>query len=453
VQASTGTLQVGTDFNTGGSDTLVVDGRAVLNGSVKVLPSSILPIAAPVIIANGGVTGQLVGVPSTLYAYDVRQSAGVITVTPRATGFAPLGFGISGPGLEVANYLTSVFDHAAPGPLGNLFEDLGDLADAGGSGYAKALDQLAPGTMFAFASQRLTETQSFADGLFGCRDFAGNGAFLTAQGCAYMTANGRFTRQFSGDGYGRFTLNSASWQAGGQVEVAPGWLVGGAAGYNESWLTGTGSASGNSETGYVGASVVREIGPWQVGLATFGSFGTTKTTRLLDISEFAATLSASPDVESVGGRARIAYTAASGMFYIQPTLDLDLILVHSGAASEGGALAAQLQSASQTTFAATPMVEVGMRSDLSPTTVLHSFFSLGASVPSNDRWQQGVRFDTAPAAGSFAASLPMSGTSGIVKAGVDFVTAGQFGLQAAYDGAFSGRVVSNTFTLKANYQF
>ena len=231
--------------------------------------------------------------------------------------------------------------------------------------------------------------------------------------------------------------------------------MGGAAGYTEGWLSGTGGASGNSETGYVGASVAREIGPWQVGLATFGSFGATKTTRLMDIPEFAATLSASPDVESIGGRARIAYTATSGMFYIQPTLDLDLILVHSGSRVGGrGARGAICNRPRRTTFAATPMVEVGMRSDLSPTTMLHSFFSLGANVPSNDRWQQGVRFDAGAGGRQLRCVVAdVLGTSGIVKAGVDFVSAGQFGLQAAYDGAFSRRVVSNAFTLKASYQF
>ena len=240
---------------------------------------------------------------------------------------------------------------------------------------------------------------------------------------------------------------------GGQFEVAPSWQVSGALAYEEGWLAGTDNTPGNSSTGYFGAGVVHEIGHWQVGLAAFGSFGSTQTTRTFAIPAFQTTLSASPEVDSVGTRAQVAYRATAGRFYVQPTLDLDLIRVHADSASEGGVLEAQQQSTSQTTFAATPLVEVGMRNNLSPNAVLRSFVSLGVSVPTNDRWRQQVRFDAAPGAGAFTASLPMAGTSGVVNAGVQLVTDGRFDLQATYSGMFSGRVASNAIELSAKYRF
>lgn len=457
VQTPTGTLRVGVDFNTAHGDTLTVDGPAVVNGSVKVLPTSVLPrVQVPLITALGGITGQLAGVPSTLYAYDTQQSATQITVTARATGFAPPGLGITGAGLEIASHLQSVFDTATPVELGYLFRELGDLADARGSAYANALNQLAPGTMLAFASRRLAETQSFADGLLGCPDMLGPGAILTERGCGYFATVGRTARQDSGGGYPGFRLDDVSVRAGGQAAVAPGWLLGGAVAYDHGWLTGTGSAKGSSETGYLGGSLLHEIGPWQAGVAVFGSFGSTETTRVIGIPGLSSALQGSPGVDSVGGRARLAYTAAIKPFYVRPALNLDVIRVHSGSTRETGTgtLGLSLNSASQTTFAATPLVELGMRTELSRTSTLRSFLSLGVTVPSNHRWQQATRLEAAaPDVASFAASLPMSGTAARVGVGARLAIAERFELQAAYDGAFSGRVVSHAGTLAAAYRF
>jgi hypothetical protein len=450
-QTPSGALQVGTDFNTRDSDTLVVSGQAVVNGSVKILASSILPVAVPVITATDGITGQLTGQSSTLYAYDVQQNGDDVTITPRATGFDLSGFDLNSAEREVANYLTAVFDHAQPGALGILFADLGDFADAGGPSYAGALGQMAPGTMLAFASQQLMETQSFANGLFDCQDFSQ--AILTDRGCAYFKTAGGTTHQASGGGFGNFTLDSVTWQLGGQVEVAPNWQVTGALAYQEGWLTGTDTTTGDNSTGYFGAGVVHQIGRWRLGLAGFGSFGSTQTTRDFVVPSFETTLSASPEVDSVGGRGQIAYRMTAGRFYIQPTLDFDLIRVHAGSAAEGSVLEAEQLSSAQTIFAATPLVEVGMSNNLSPSVALRSFLSLGVTVPSNDRWQQQIQFAAAPGAGEFTAAMPMSGTAAVVNAGVQLLTGGPFDLQADYNGLFSGRVASNAIALNAKYQF
>ena len=76
-----------------------------MNGSVKLLASSVLPVAVPVITATGGITGQLVGQPSTLYAYDVQQSGDEVTVRARATGFDLPSLGLNPAEREVADYL------------------------------------------------------------------------------------------------------------------------------------------------------------------------------------------------------------------------------------------------------------------------------------------------------------------------------------------------------------
>jgi hypothetical protein len=77
---------------------------------------------------------------------------------------------------------------------------------------------------------------------------------------------------------------------------------------------------------------------------------------------------------------------------VADTLDLDLIRVHAGDAAEGGVVEAEQLSTAQPTFAATPLVEVGMNDRLSQTLTLRSFVALGVSAPSNDRWQQEIRF-------------------------------------------------------------
>ncbi len=110
--------------------------------------------------------------------------------------------GISRAGAEVSGYLDALFERANSGQLGTLFADLDRLAGTACPFYADALDQLHPGTMLAFASQRLAETQAFADGLFNCGDFAGVGALLTKRGCAYLSTIGRATHQLASNAYG-----------------------------------------------------------------------------------------------------------------------------------------------------------------------------------------------------------------------------------------------------------
>ena len=127
----------------------------------------------------------------------------------------------------------------------------------------------------------------------------------------------------------------------------------------------------------------------------------------------------------VGGRARFAYTAATQQFYAQPALNLDVVSVHSGSAQEVGTgpLGITLAAATQTSFAATPLIELGMRSELGARSVLRSFVSVGVTVPSNDSWQQSARLEAASAeAWSFTASLPMSGTSARLEAGVQLLS-------------------------------
>ena len=457
VQTSAGTLELEADFNTGRSDTLVVDGTATLNGAVKVVPSSVLPrVEVPLIMAEGGITGQATVLPSVLFAYDTQRSANALTVSALATGFAPQGFGVSGPALALADDLLSVFDTASSAEQGYFFRALEDLAEDGPSAYVSALDQLAPGTMLTFASRRLAETQSFADGLLDCQDFVGLGALVRERGCAYVGPVASTDHQFASGNYGGFNLDDIAWQAGAQAQVGPGWLLGGAVAYDQGWFTGTGNAKGNDTTGFLGVSLLHETGPWQAGLAAFGSFGNTQTTRVVGIPGFETAVSASPNVSSIGGRARLAYTVGSKQFYLRPTLDLDLISVSSGSARETGIgpLGLELAAATQTTFTATPMVQLGMRTDLGPGNVLRSFVSVGVTVPTNDRWQQSARLEIAsPGASAFTASLPMSGTSARLEVGLQLLSSGRFNLRAAYDGAYSGQAVSQAVTMVAAYRF
>jgi hypothetical protein len=96
--------------------------------------------------------------------------------------------------------------------------------------------------------------------------------------------------------------------------------------------------------------------------AAFGGWGKFDTSRNIALPGYAVA-TGHPDTTSFGALLRAAYTFGRDEFYVRPALELSAIRVRTSAYQESGAgpLDLDVSAASQSTFIATPMVEVGGR--------------------------------------------------------------------------------------------
>jgi len=161
-------------------------------------------------------------------------------------------------------------------------------------------------------------------------------------------------------------------------------------------------------------------------------------------------------VQSAGFTLRAAYTHGTERFYVRPNLTLSTIYVHSGSYTESGAGALNLdiEEGNETTFIATPAVEIGARFDLPQSMVLRLFLSGGVNILTNDSWNQNARFTGAPAGtSSFNTSIPIDNVVGRISTGVQLKASERVDFFLQYDGEFSENVIGHGGAFGATWWF
>lgn len=180
--------------------------------------------------------------------------------------------------------------------------------------------------------------------------------------------------------------DAGDWHFGGQAEIAPGWFLGGALGATGySSLTPTGPSS-QSRTIDAGVVLKRVDGPWLFagGLAIASSTQQNLWPVAL-AGGGTANMTSSSSSFSGGLRLRGAYEFALEGWYLRPRTDIDLAFTSdSGLQEQGPATALALYGGSKFGVGFTPMLEVGGRYDVGPSTILRPYVAAGASfLPDN----------------------------------------------------------------------
>jgi outer membrane autotransporter protein len=318
------------------------------------------------------------------------------------------------------------------------------------------LSDLSPGVALAPAAQLQAGLARFNSGLMSCPVFSGPDALTNETDCAWAQVTGRSTQQTADSGTSGFSNDSITYQVGGQHEVAPGWFVGMSAAYQNSWLDAYDDrVDGNGDSGYLGLTVKREIGPWQIAGALSGSYGSFELNRRIAVPGFAGTASSDPDVFAGSARLRVARTFAVSEMYLKPYLDLDAIYSRMPGYREngGGDLGLKVEDSDQFTFAFSPTLEVGGRV-AAGNAVLRPYAYAGVSILTDDDWTAKARFSGAPSGtGSFDTSLPIDDVVARIGAGVQLMTTAGLDIRLQYDGEFSDRTSSNAGSLKAILPF
>ncbi|MGO4726693.1 MULTISPECIES: hypothetical protein [unclassified Inquilinus] len=456
-QGAAGSLVVDTDFNSSTADRLLVRGDAQLGGTLDLQATSLRPgRALTVLTVDGAATGAITPETSPIYGFALTPSGHDYRLSVASADFDADAMKLEGNQSKIARGLQDIWDAGGTDSFGKLFATLGAAADQGSSSYGNLLKDLSPGIALAPAQQLQAGMARFASGLMSCPVFSGTDALTGETDCAWAQVTGRSTQQTADAGTSGFSNDSITYQVGGQHEVAPGWFVGMSAAYQNSWLDAYDDrVDGNGDSGYVGLTVKREIGPWMVAGAISGSYGSFSLDRRIAVPGFEDTASSDPDVFAGSARLRVARTFAFSEMYLKPYVDLDAIYSRMPGYSEngGGDLGLKVEDSDQFTFAFSPSLEVGGRVDLDGAQ-LRPYAYAGVSILSDDDWTAKARFAGAPSGtGSFDTSLPIDDVVARIGAGVQVSTAAGFDIRLQYDGEFSDRVSSNSGSLRAIMPF
>jgi len=456
-QTAAGTLVVDTDFNSFAADRLLVHGDAALGGTLDLQATSLRPgRALTVLTVDGAASGAITPEASPIYRFALTPQGHDYRLSVASADFDADAMKLQGNQSRVARGLQDIWDAGGTDSFGTLFATLGTAADQGAKAYSGMLSDLSPGVALAPAAQLQAGLARFNSGLMSCPVFSGPDALSNETDCAWAQVTGRSTQQTADSGTSGFSNDSITYQVGGQHEVAPGWFVGMSAAYQNSWLDAYDDrVDGNGDSGYLGLTVKREIGPWQIAGALSGSYGSFSLDRRIAVPGFAGTASSDPDVFAGSARLRVARTFAVSEMYLKPYLDLDAIYSRMPGYREngGGDLGLKVEDSDQFTFAFSPTLEVGGRV-AAGNAVLRPYAYAGVSILTDDDWTAKARFTGAPSGtGSFDTSLPIDDVVARIGAGVQVLTTAGIDFRFQYDGEFSDRTSSNAGSLKAIMPF
>ncbi|KGM34882.1 autotransporter outer membrane beta-barrel domain-containing protein, partial [Inquilinus limosus] len=456
-QGAAGTLVVDADFNRGDADRLLVRGDAALGGTLDLQAASLRPDRALTVLTVDGTTaGTLMPEASPIYRFALAPDGHDTRLSVASADFDAPSMRLAGNQSKVARGLQGIWDAGGTDGFGRLFATLGTAAEQGRKAYSGMLSELSPGVALAPAAQLQAGLARFNGALMSCPVFSGTDALTNETDCAWAQVTGRSTQQTADTGTSGFSNDSITYQVGGQHEVAPGWFVGMSAAYQDSWLDGYDNrVSGDGSSGYLGLTVKREMGAWQVAGALSGSYGSFDLKRRIAIPGFEGTRSSDPDVFAGSARLRVARTFAFSEMYLKPSIDLDAIYSRMPGYREGGGgdLGLKVEDSDQFTFAFSPTLEVGGRVAAGNAT-LRPYAYAGVTILSDDDWSAKARFTGAPSGtGSFDTSLPIDDVVARIGAGVQLLTTAGMDIRLQYDGEFSDRTSSNAGSLRAIVPF
>jgi len=456
-QSSKGTLQVGADFDKMASDFLTINGPAALDGKLLVAPLALLPKRELAVMnVNGVQTGALAASDSPVVDYETRQDGGTTHVRAVGANFNADSMQLKRNATNLASHLQRDWDQGGSAELAKLYAVLDTASRQGAGSYQDRLSDLSPGVALAPAAQMQLGMARFTGAMMSCPTFVADGPRTKEQDCVWGQITGRNTNQDGGNGSSGFSLDSVTYQLGGQRRIAPDWYLGGSFAYQNSHLRGDDHrVSGSGDTGYAGLVLKREAGPWTISGALGGGYGAYDLNRNLAIPNFESQATSKPDVYSFGARIRVARTFTDGNVYVKPYVDLDATYSRMSSYEESGdALHLKVASSDQMVFGLAPTLEVGGRSELPHGAILRPFAYAGVSLLSEDGWKTKSRLAGASdSAGSFTTTMPTDNVVGRIGTGFQVTHANGLDFRLQYDGEFASQGNSHSGSLKVAYRF
>lgn len=457
-QREAGVLHVSTDFSGRRADLLTVDGAARLGGRVQIDAMTLMPDRELAFLQAGSLAPEAsVGGASPLFDFNTRYTDRSASVSVGQAHFGALSdtYGVGANLRAVGDHLQDIWDRGSNEALGALYAQLDQAAGGGASRYSSALSDLSPGVSAAPAALATGAAKGFADTLFSCPWFNGASAQTAEGDCVWGRIADKTTHLDAGRGTSATRARSTAYQLGTQRRIAPNWVAGLSAAYENSTIRSDDSRMHTEgDTGYLGAVLKYEAGPWTFSGATYGSFGDYDNKRRIELT--GAQAKSDSTVWAIGQQLRASYTYATDKAYIKPYANLDLIYTRMPSYSEhgAGALDLEVDSADKLTALLTPGVEVGGRFDLKNGFIARPFANVGVSVASTDSWDTRAQLAAAPAGSrNFTTTLQTGRVFGHASVGVELASRRGFDVRLQYDGVISDRTRSSAGSVKATWRF
>ena len=278
-----------------------------------------------------------------------------------------------------------------------------------------------------------------------CPVFIGGGTLLGEDGCVWAKAGAEWTQQEG------VAIQRAAYRAGGQTEIAPGWFLGGTLGAANQTTQGSAtSGTGQSFDAAVALKYSRDA------LLLAGSAGFASAW-----SRFSGMPGILSDADVTNQTAQVhlrgAYDFAFDGWYVRPRLDLDLAYRNMPGfqVKSQGVTVMSVSPFSQTSFSATPMIEIGGRLDVESTgMIFRPYAAVGASFLPGNTSTFNVQF-AGPLAfmGSFQPYLQGPSVTANVEAGVQLYKSQGLEFRAEYGLIAGTSFLSQTAALRAAWHF
>ncbi len=455
-QGPTGNIEADIDMNNMDADHLNIAGSAQLDGTLSINAASLLPDRQVLVLsAAGGASGALTPEYSPLFGYNISNTGNEYHFSVTSADFSNAQLGLPRNQHGLTNALQNIWDAGGNEHFGQLFGALANGADQASGQLSSMISQLEPGASLAPAVEQQSEMLTFNNSLMSCPIFTGANAMVGESSCSWARLTGgvaNHSRDGAAPGYSNDKL---TYQFGAQNEVAPDWFLGFSAAYQQNWISDDDSAvKADGDSGFIGVSLKHEMGPWMIGGALSGGYGSFDMTRRISLPGYNELSSSNPDVYTGSARLRIARTFAFSDTYVKPYLDLDAIYTRMSGYRESGALGLDVEASDQFTFAASPTLEVGGRFELENGMTIRPYAYAGAVFLSDNNWDTTARFANAPGnASGFKASLPHEDIFARVGLGLQVSSFEGVDLRLEYEGEFSEKLSSNSGSLRVSIPF
>ncbi len=446
----TGHLLVDLDSDRGRADLLHVTGEADLRGDLEVHPITLAKGSLPVLTSDTAIRLDpgFAARPSLIFSQVASVSGNTLAVATDAD-FRADARTAEGTRRDLARHLQSVWDSGTPG-FGAGFASLAGV-DRGD--YGAALDTLSGRTANAMSAARYQASQRFARAVFSCPAFVEGGTLLQEQDCAWGRVVGSRIENTATPGY---DWRASTAMIGGQRRIDADWFAGGALGYETSDQSGDDGTEVDGNAVLAVFTLKRQTGPLLLAGAVDFGYGWLDSRRNIAVGDRRETATASTNALNAGLHLRGSWEVPGDGWYLQPALELDAGYVKVDGYTESGAgdLDLVVGSSDDLVLAATPLLKVGGRTNLSDGTVLNLYATGGVSFLSQDDWTSSARFADVPiSAGTFETGIDSANVVGRLSAGVDIATAGRLTISLLYDASWAEDETSQSGLARLSWSF
>jgi uncharacterized protein YhjY with autotransporter beta-barrel domain len=450
-QVAGGVLHINADLKTGTADKLMVNGKAVLGGTVEVASVGVTSKAITILSATNGITldPQLKQTDNVaLFDFPVTVSGNDLKIQPVAS-FTSAAAGLGNGKQAVAANLQTLFETGA-----SMDQGFTALSKVSSADVAKTFDRLGGEALGAINAFRYAASRVFVGNLYnGCSTTDGASGSVCGWG-KLQTVSG--TQGQTADEFG-YKVDSQIYQLGLQKQLSTAWDLSLAAGYEHgTFRDPDGDAHVRGDSVLAGMSLRFHQGPLQLIGAVDGNYGWYKSTRAIVVGDSDSTASGRPSEWQFGAHVHADYAFAfSQGTYFKPLADLHFMYVHANQFEETGSSPFNLNVADQGEWAVTGDLgaEVGGTVRMGGGWRLRPFASAALEFNGADDWNSHARFANQPQSDRFSVTTAAPDRLGRFTVGGDLIGNQKVDISVSYSRETGGHYHSDSGVARLAYRF